>query len=587
MTLQTFDPSQAIITSVGDAVGGGIADSIRPVITGTADAGDTVVVYDGIRVIGSALAASDGTWVLLPTADLKIGQHSFAAIAQDDLGNFGASSAVVKVAVTDATLAAPVLTDVTTWQGNAVPFGGITNESEPTVSGSGASGDTVALYDGAYLVGKAVVDNSGHWSIDVGTKLVDGNHDLYAIETNAAGAHSAQSNHASFAVDTTTPAVPVVLGVMDNVGPVQGVLAYGATTDDAHPVFFGTGHPGDVITLSENQFKGPWLGSTVVAADGTWSVQPTAALPDGLHVLHVTATNSAGTTGPATGSANMLIIDTTTPAVPAITSVADSLGSVIAAGGTTDITLPVISGNGQPGHIVNVYDGSTLIGSSNVDGYGHWSVQTVNALSASVHNLSAIDLNKAGVPSAPSAHFLFLIDAPVLKSVMHVSETADHTDVASVTGHETVGQNVDSALLSHPVSAQSAVASDDAHVHATSDHAVLDLSALPATLAASTGSAAATGNLADHHVALKLSLVDVLGMGERDLFQKDGNQQLMINGKEGDTVELSNSHVAGLADGEWHQNGTAQVSGVTYNVYEHTGAHAELLVQQNTQIALH
>jgi hypothetical protein len=35
------------------------------------------------------------------------------------------------------------------------------------------------------------------------------------------------------------------------------------------------------------------------------------------------------------------------------------------------------------------------------------------------------------------------------------------------------------------------------------------------------------------------------------------------------------------------QGGTAEVGGVTYNVYEHSGAHAELLVQQGVQIALH
>jgi hypothetical protein len=35
------------------------------------------------------------------------------------------------------------------------------------------------------------------------------------------------------------------------------------------------------------------------------------------------------------------------------------------------------------------------------------------------------------------------------------------------------------------------------------------------------------------------------------------------------------------------QEGTAVIGGVTSNVYEHSGAHAELLVQQGVQIALH
>jgi len=60
-----------------------------------------------------------------------------------------------------------------------------------------------------------------------------------------------------------------------------------------------------------------------------------------------------------------------------------------------------------------------------------------------------------------------------------------------------------------------------------------------------------------------------------------------VNGSDGDSVDLSNAHIAGVADGVWHQEGTAQVGGVTYNVYEHTGAHTELLIQQGVQIALH
>ena len=587
MTLQTYDPSTAIITSVGEAVGGGIADSIRPVITGTADAGNTVVVYDGIRPIGSVLVASDGTWVLLPTADLKVGQHSFAAIAHDDLGNFGASSAVVKVAVTDATLAAPVLTDVTTSHGNAVPFGGITNASEPTVSGTGKSGDTVALYDGANLVGKAVVDDAGHWSIDVGTKLADGNHDLYAIETNAAGAHSAPSNHASFAVDTTVPDVPVVLGVMDNVGPVQGLLHFGSWTDDARPTMFGTGHPGDVITLLD---AGASVGSTVVAADGTWSVQPQVALGDGLHALDVKATNKAGTTGDESNSATVFFVDTTTPSAPSITCVMDNTGSVtgpIPPGGTTDETRPVISGMGQAGHIVNLYDGTVLIGSSTVDGGGQWSVQPSDPMSATVHNLSAVEFTKAGVQSASSAHFLFLIDTPVLKSVMHASETSDHSDAASAAGHEAMGLTADSVLSSHAAAPGEAATEGVNVLHVTSDHGIIDLSSLTAKQVVSKVAGVDAGETTVQHAVLKLSLVDVLNAGEQDLFQKDGKQQLMINGKEGDTVDLSNSHVAGLADGEWQQHGTAQVGGVSYNVYEHSGVHAELLVQQGTQIALH
>ena len=78
---------------------------------------------------------------------------------------------------------------------------------------------------------------------------------------------------------------------------------------------------------------------------------------------------------------------------------------------------------------------------------------------------------------------------------------------------------------------------------------------------------------------VKPSLIDVLNLGEADLFQKDGQQQMMVRGSDGDTVDLSNTHIAGVADGQWEQHGTTQVGGVRYNVYEHSSADVELLIE--------
>ncbi|WP_031363614.1 Ig-like domain-containing protein [Caballeronia sordidicola] len=582
MALQANDSHRAIIVSVGQATGGGIADSTRPIINGTADAGTIVNVFDGVRMIGSTTVSADGSWAFEPSADLKVGVHQFTAISMDSQGDYGASSTPVSVTVTLATLEAPVVTALANDRDATIPAGGTTAISQPTATGTGKPGDTVTLFDGVHVIGSGVVDSTGKWSIELVTKLVDGQHDVYAIETNAAGAHSPESDHTTFTLDTTTPAVPVVLGVMDNVGPIQGLLHFSSWTDDARPTVFGTGHPGDIITLIESRLGS--IRSAVVASDGTWSVRPEVALRDGMQAFEVTATNKAGTTGDMSITATVLLIDTSTPSAPSITSVMDNTGSVtgpIPAGGTTDETRPVISGSGQPGHIVKLYDGTTLVGSSEVSGGGQWTVQPADPMTATVHNLSAVEFTKAGVAGAPSAYFLFLIETPVLKSVMHVSETGDHSDAASVTGHEVVADPAQS-------STHAAAPGETASVlHVTSDHGMIDLASLAAKPVAAKASGADAIDVTAQHAVLKLSLVDVLNAGEQDLFQKDGKQQLVVNGKEGDTVDLSNSHVAGLAEGEWQNHGTAQVSGVTYNVYEHSGAHAELLVQQGTQIVLH
>src|ERR1700675_2902701 len=104
-------------------------------------------------------------------------------------------------------------------------------------------------------------------------------------------------------------------------------------------------------------------------------------------------------------------------------------------------------------------------------------------------------------------------------------------------------------------------------------------------------SASATGiggfDLGGHHNALKMSLADVLTLGDHNLFIDDGKQQLIVNGKDGDSVDLTNSHVAGLSDGDWQHHGTTEVGGVTYNVVEHSTARAELLVEQAVRIEVH
>jgi hypothetical protein len=62
---------------------------------------------------------------------------------------------------------------------------------------------------------------------------------------------------------------------------------------------------------------------------------------------------------------------------------------------------------------------------------------------------------------------------------------------------------------------------------------------------------------------------------------------MMVQGKDGDSVDLPNAQITGLADGEWAQHGTAVVGDVTYKVVGHSSANAELLVEHEVCIELH
>ena len=90
MAFQSQASSKAVITSVDSAVSGGvILIRTKPVINGTAEAGTTVNIYDGARLLGTATVSAGGTWSFTPPTDLKSGKHSFSAIAVDSTGHAG------------------------------------------------------------------------------------------------------------------------------------------------------------------------------------------------------------------------------------------------------------------------------------------------------------------------------------------------------------------------------------------------------------------------------------------------------------------------------------------------------------------
>ena len=63
-------------------------------LTGTAEAGSTVKLYDGTTLLGSAAASGSGAWSYT-TAALANGGHSLTATATDAAGNTGAHSAAL------------------------------------------------------------------------------------------------------------------------------------------------------------------------------------------------------------------------------------------------------------------------------------------------------------------------------------------------------------------------------------------------------------------------------------------------------------------------------------------------------------
>ncbi len=88
--------------------GDGITNDNTLVLTGTAEAGSTVQVYDGATLLGTAMANGSGAWSFA-TATLADGAHSFTAKATDAAGNTSSSSAALPVTIDTAAPERPTI----------------------------------------------------------------------------------------------------------------------------------------------------------------------------------------------------------------------------------------------------------------------------------------------------------------------------------------------------------------------------------------------------------------------------------------------------------------------------------------------
>lgn len=139
-----IDPGKGTVSS------GGSTNDPRPQLSGTAEPGSTVTIYDGSVAIGTAVTGSNGTWTFTPSVNLGESTHQFTVRATDAAGNTGPASPVFTLTVDltpPATPTAIVLSDETGAIKGAITAGQFTDSSEPLLAGRGEPGGTIQVYD--------------------------------------------------------------------------------------------------------------------------------------------------------------------------------------------------------------------------------------------------------------------------------------------------------------------------------------------------------------------------------------------------------------------------------------------------------
>ncbi|MCF2264334.1 Ig-like domain-containing protein [Enterobacter hormaechei subsp. xiangfangensis] len=443
------DASKLAITEVYDDVktagvvaSGGETDDNRPLIKGTgAEPGNTITVYNGDKVIGTATVQADGTWSLEPTTPLPDGRYTLTAKETDGVGNVSGPSGEYIINVATVPPQAPTLDTVyddVAPHADYLQKGDVTNDTTPTLSGSsGVAGGTISIYDNGRLIGTATVGSNGSWSFTPDTALADGSHSFTATVTDGVGRTSEPTGGFGIVIDTKAPDAASDLLVTDNVGAYQGPVVSGDTTDDNTPTLSGRAEPGSTVNIIDN---GQVIGSTKVNPDGTWSYTPDQPLANGAHDLTTTVTDPSGNTGPE-GSHVVITVDVV-PGKVEITGVTDDAGSVtgsLSRNAVTDDTRPQISGTAKAGSTVTIMDGSNVLGTTTAGADGTWSFTPSVDLGRGEHTFTATAKDPMGNESASSSWTVTIdTDAPVKPTI-----DAALDDVGTVQGALSNGSSTD------------------------------------------------------------------------------------------------------------------------------------------------
>ncbi|MQA40431.1 Ig-like domain-containing protein [Rugamonas aquatica] len=308
----------------------------------------------------------------------------------------------------DHTVAAPSAPAMTAGTDSGISTSdAITSNATPVFTGTAEANATVTLYDsgGSAVLGSAVADGSGNWSITSST-LVQGSHTLSARQTDVAGNVSAASGARTVVIDTgaSAPAAPTLATASDSGAPGDGI------TNSAAPTINGTAEANASVTLYDTGGS-IVLGTATADGSGNWSIT-SSTLAQGSHTLSARQTDVAGNVS-AAGATLTLTIDTATPAAPGAPVLAAASDSGTPGDRITTVAAPVLTGTAEAYATVKLYDsnGTTVLGTATANGSGDWSI-TSSALSVGTHTLTATQTDRAGNVSAAGASLALTIAAP-------------------------------------------------------------------------------------------------------------------------------------------------------------------------------
>jgi T5SS/PEP-CTERM-associated repeat protein len=479
-----------------------------PTVTGSAEAGSVVRLFEGLTLLGQVTASASGSWSIATT--LATGTHKLSATATDAAGNIAVTAVVTDVVAPSA----PTTPDLTAATDSGISnTDNITNILAPVFTGSGAdSGAIVQLFDSnGVVLGSATADAAGNWTI-TSSSLSPGGHTVTAKQVSG-GLTSAASGPLAVTIDNVAPGAPSspdLIAASDS-----GISNSDNLTNVAAGTFTGSAEVGSTVKLFDGATQ---VGSGVTGANGVWTVT-TSALANGTHSITATATDVAGNQSGVSGALSV-VIDTIAPTAPSTPKLAAGSDSGISStDGITNITAPTFTGTAEANSTVKLFDNTTLIATTTALGNGTWSVAS-GTLAQGTHSILATATDAAGNTGLASGTLALVIDttAPAAPAF---------TDLAAGSG---------SATLSGTAEANSIVSISDLgkQLGTATTTAAGTWSFIATSLSDSLHVFAATATDLAGNVSGSLGS-DQLGSSKADVITSTNGNDVMLGGASADT----------------------------------------------------
>jgi hypothetical protein len=306
------------------------------------------------------------------------GSSSIVATVTDSFGNTGSSAAVVDTLDNIA----PTVTISSAAETSNVAAQTISG----TVTSGGAAvvvGQTVTLTDNGTTLGAATIQSDGSFTASV-TLPNQGSNSIVASVSDSYG----NTGNSAAVVDTLATASPVVSITSEVLADDTGASSTDYVTSDGQVTLTGTTTAGSTVAI----FDGAADIGTATVSGTNWTFS--TDLGEGAHQLYATATDSDG--GTATSAPAHSIVVDDTPPQPDITGVSIS---------------GLLRGLSEADSNVQIFQGTTLLGSVTANAEGAWSVD-VSSLPTGLYEFTATATDLAGNVGTTSAG-LYPVNVPV------------------------------------------------------------------------------------------------------------------------------------------------------------------------------